>query len=240
MSMDEVLPPSSASASDASCANARDDDDATDVVFNITHHQYHADADAAVRDGKVSAMSSAAVPAHGLFANLRKFFNPRATDIHQLLVKLQTQFRLLDVEHKKYMLSRTRSSKRESSFHFLMNPLILLIYRKKHFLSSFFERMGWPQSHSNNFRNLVRRWHHEGSKTSNEQPQAHNRSAFRRAERRRCVHNRTLYSTNESWQIWIHYWIVVKQQPHIRRWCIGYCIVSPITDLCIDRAVDGR
>ena len=102
MSMDAV-PPSSI-----------DDDDATEVVSNVTHH--HAGAGIAARGGKVTATSSAATPAHGLFANLRKFFNPRATDIHQLLVKLQTQFRLLDVDHKKYMLSITRSSKRESSF----------------------------------------------------------------------------------------------------------------------------
>ncbi len=106
MSVVEV-PPSSVFASDAPRAN--DDDDATEVVSNVTHHR--AGAGAAARDGKVTA-----TPAHGLFANLRKFFNPRATDIHQLLAKLQTQFRLLDVDHKKYMLSRTRSSERESCF----------------------------------------------------------------------------------------------------------------------------
>lgn len=42
----------------------------------------------------------------GLFGGLghrfRFLFSPRATDIQQLLIKLQTQFDMLEVEHKKY------------------------------------------------------------------------------------------------------------------------------------------
>ena len=92
--------------------NFVDQDDATEVVSNVTY------SFAAIRDAKTSAATSsssysgAIEPLPGLFANLRKFFNPRATDINQLLTKLQTQFKLLEVEHKKYMLLRTRSSKR--------------------------------------------------------------------------------------------------------------------------------
>ena len=95
-------------------ANCVDQDDATEVVSNVAHPR------AAIRDGNVtvptptptmpsSSYPGAAVPS-GLFANLRKFFNPRATDINQLLTKLQTQFKLLEVEHKKYLMMRTRSS----------------------------------------------------------------------------------------------------------------------------------
>ena len=49
-------------------------------------------------------------PFAGLRYRLRGFFSPRATDIQQLLIKLQTQFDTLEVEHKKYLLMRDGSS----------------------------------------------------------------------------------------------------------------------------------
>ncbi|KAL7430859.1 hypothetical protein ACHAXH_006788 [Discostella pseudostelligera] len=81
-----------------------DDDDATEVISNVAHHRSAATTAPATMSSAATAASSS-----GLFANLRKFFNPRATDIQQLLNKLQTQFKMLEFEHKKLILSRIRS-----------------------------------------------------------------------------------------------------------------------------------
>jgi hypothetical protein len=47
----------------------------------------------------------------GLAHRLRRMLNPRSTDIQQLLVKLQTQFQELEVDHKKYCHLRGAPSK---------------------------------------------------------------------------------------------------------------------------------
>ena len=41
---------------------------------------------------------------------LRKLFSPRATDIEQLLIKLQNQFQKLELDHRRYILTRDGSS----------------------------------------------------------------------------------------------------------------------------------
>ena len=47
----------------------------------------------------------------GPFAGfLRKLFSPRATDIEQLLIKLQNQFQKLELDHRRYILTRDGSS----------------------------------------------------------------------------------------------------------------------------------
>jgi hypothetical protein len=117
----------------------RDDDDATEVISNVAHHRSAATTAPATMSSAATAASSS-----GLFANLRKFFNPRATDIQQLLNKLQTQFKMLEFEHKKFMLSRTRSSKIGSSFidivTFVICSKALIPNRLFHF---FFFSEGW-------------------------------------------------------------------------------------------------
>jgi hypothetical protein len=62
-----------------------------------------------------TSSTSGAAAQSGLFAGLayrlRRVLNPRSTDIQQLLIKLQAQFQMLDVDHKKYCHVRNAPSK---------------------------------------------------------------------------------------------------------------------------------
>ena len=64
-------------------------------------------------DKKVAPQDSNRPPSQppGPFAGfLRKLFSPRATDIEQLLIKLQNQFQKLELDHRRYILTRDGSS----------------------------------------------------------------------------------------------------------------------------------
>jgi len=50
-------------------------------------------------------------PFSGLAYRLRRIFSPRSTDMQQLLMKLQTQFEMLEADQKKYCRMRTGPSK---------------------------------------------------------------------------------------------------------------------------------
>lgn len=58
-------------------------------------------------------------PFAGLRYRLRGFFSPRATDIQQLLIKLQAQFNMLEVDHRRYYLMKDGSAWHEEERRFV-------------------------------------------------------------------------------------------------------------------------
>ena len=64
----------------------------------------------APQDGASQQHRSSSRPPGPLAGFLRKLFSPRATDIEQLLIKLQNQFQTLELDHRRYILTRDGSS----------------------------------------------------------------------------------------------------------------------------------
>jgi hypothetical protein len=86
----------------------------TDESSSITAVPYRGFDDG----GEVHATSSSTSegtnvsgPFTGLAYRLRRIFSPRSTDMQQLLMKLQTQFEMLEVDQKKYYCMRNGPSK---------------------------------------------------------------------------------------------------------------------------------
>ncbi|KAL7543519.1 hypothetical protein ACHAXR_013047 [Thalassiosira sp. AJA248-18] len=72
--------------------------------------------------GKAPADTTSSAPVRtapfaGLRYRLRGFFSPRATDIQQLLIKLQAQFQMLEIDHETYALKRDGSVWDEGEQH---------------------------------------------------------------------------------------------------------------------------
>lgn len=113
--------PSSVSASSQGHRSSTNTDGHDDVSGVAIHDKIEASAITTMTSltPRGEPLSQAAVPSPaGLFvATLRKYLNPRAADIRQLLVKLQTQFKMLEVQHKKYILLRTGSSEKTNNFY---------------------------------------------------------------------------------------------------------------------------
>ena len=87
---------------------------ATDESSSVTAIPYRGFDDcgeAHATSSSTSEATSVSGPFAGLAYRFRRIFSPRSTDMQQLLMKLQTQFEMLEADQKKYCRMRTGPSK---------------------------------------------------------------------------------------------------------------------------------
>ena len=95
---------------------------ATDESSSVTAIPYRGFDDcgeAHATSSSTSEATSVSGPFAGLAYRFRRIFSPRSTDMQQLLMKLQTQFEMLEADQKKYCRMRNEPSK----LHLNANPL---------------------------------------------------------------------------------------------------------------------